>query len=107
MKRTVDYIALRDSIEEWIRETLSEASSSGVVVGLSGGLDSEVSAALCAEALGTDNVLGLIMPCGSMQSDTDDGERIAGHLGIWYEVVDLSPVLQSFTGGLDDTSVLN
>jgi len=107
MNRTVDYIAMRDSIKEWIRMTVSEATMTGVVVGLSGGLDSAVSAALCAEALGAENVLGLIMPCGSMQSDTDDGASIAGHLGIRYKTVDLSPVLISFTGGLDDTSVLN
>ncbi|NOQ23631.1 MAG: NAD(+) synthase [Candidatus Aegiribacteria sp.] len=108
MKRVkIDYRSLADSIEEWIRETVSEASVNGVVVGLSGGLDSAVSAALCAAALGKENVLGLIMPCGSMQSDTDDGLRIAEHLGIRHKSVDLSPVLMSFTVGLDDASVLN
>ncbi len=108
MKRTeIDYSSLADSIEEWIRKVVSEASVSGVVVGLSGGLDSAVCAALCAAALGTENVLGLIMPCSSMQSDTDDGVKIAEHLGVRYRTIDLSPVLQAFTGGLDDTSVLN
>lgn len=107
MKRIVDYLAMSDSIQEWIKETVSGASVTGVVVGLSGGLDSAVSAALCAGALGTQNVLGLIMPCGSIQSDTDDGVRIVGHLGIKYRTIDLSPVLQVFTSGLDDTSVLN
>lgn len=107
MKRLIDFTALADSIQEWIKETVSGASATGVVVGLSGGLDSAVSAALCAEALGTENVLGLIMPCGSMQSDTDDGVKIAEHLGIGYRTVDLSPVLQAFSGSLDDTSVLN
>ncbi len=99
--------ALADSIQEWIKETVSRASMAGVVVGLSGGLDSAVSAALCAEALGKENVLGLILPCGSMQSDTDDGVRIAVHLGIKYRIIDLSPVLISFTSELDNRSVLN
>ena len=50
MKRIeIDYRGLADSIEEWIRKVVSEASVSGVVVGLSGGLDSAVCAALCAE----------------------------------------------------------
>jgi len=100
-------MAMRDSIEKWIRKTVSEASVSGVVVGLSGGLDSAVSAALCAGALGTGNVLGLIMPCSSMQSDTDDGVKIARHLGIRYKIIDLSSVQQAFIDDLDDTSVLN
>jgi NAD+ synthase len=108
MKRTeIDYRCLIESIEEWIRETRSKASVSGVVVGMSGGLDSAVSAALCAGALGSENVLGLIMPCGSIQSDTDDGVKISKHLGIEYRIIDLSPVLQAFIGGLDDKSVLN
>ena len=108
MKRTeIDYRGLADSIEEWVRKVVSEAFVSGVVVGLSGGLDSAVSAALCAGALGSENVLGLIMPCGSMPSDTDDGASIAEHLGIGYRIIDLSPVLQTLIGELDDTSVLN
>ncbi len=107
MKRTVNYSALADSIGNWIRETVLEASMTGAVVGLSGGLDSAVSAALCAAAIGKENVLGLIMPCESIQSDTDDGIRIAGHLGVRFKTVDLYPVLMSFTTGLDDPSVLN
>ncbi len=107
MNCTVDFAAMRDSIERWIRMTVSEASAAGVVVGLSGGLDSAVSAALCACALGAENVLGLIMPCGSMKSDTDDGAKVAEHLGVRYRKFDLTPVLQAFISGLDDTSVLN
>ncbi len=108
MKRTeIDYRGLAASIEEWIRNVISEAPVSGVVVGLSGGLDSAVSAALCAEALGPENVLGLIMPCESMQSDTDDGVKIAENLGIRYRIIDLYPVLQAAVGMFDDTSVLN
>jgi NAD+ synthase len=109
MKQTIDYRALADSIEKWIRQTVFEASATGVVVGLSGGLDSAVSAALCAEALGNENILGLLMPCGSIRSDTDDGVRIAEHLRIEYKVLDLSPVLRSFieAGRLDDSSVMN
>ncbi|MEN8209127.1 MAG: NAD(+) synthetase, partial [Candidatus Fermentibacteria bacterium] len=64
MKRNeIDYRVLADSIEDWLGKTVSEASAAGVVVGLSGGLDSAVAAALSVGALGTGNVLGLIMPC--------------------------------------------
>jgi len=108
MRQTVDYGKLADSIEVWIAKTVSEASATGVVLGLSGGLDSAVSASLAARALGRDNVLGLLMPCRSTSSDTDDGIRIAEHIGISYRIVDLSPVLQVFmdAGGIDDSSVL-
>lgn len=109
MGQIIDYRALGDAIERWIKQKVFEASATGVVVGLSGGLDSSVSAALCAEALGNENILGLMMPCGSIQSDTDDGVRIAEHLRIKYKVLDLSPVLRSFieAGRLDDSSVMN
>ena len=108
MIQTVDYGKLADSIEVWIRETVSEAAATGVVLGLSGGLDSAVSASLAARALGRENVLGLLMPCRSASSDTDDGMKIAEHIGISYRIVDLSPVLQVFmdAGGIDGSSVL-
>lgn len=81
----------------------------GVVIGLSGGIDSGVTAALCRDALGRENVLGLVMPCGSISSDTEDGHRIGGFLGVKVKEIDLTSVLQVFmdAGKLDAANILN
>ena len=104
-----DFTGLAEAIQKWISRTVSSASAGGVVVGLSGGIDSAVAASLSSRALGPQNVLGLIMPCRSAQEDTDDGIRIAEHLKVDYRVLDLSPVLESIkkAGGLEETSVMN
>jgi len=103
------YCLLRDRITGWIREIVQQAGAGGVVIGLSGGIDSGVTAALCSEALGTDKVLGLVMPCGSIKADTVDGHRMAEFLGIPVRETDLSPVLDALirAGGLDPEDRLN
>ena len=109
MKVITDFTGLSEAIQKWISRTVFNASAGGVVVGLSGGIDSAVAAALASRALGAENVLGLIMPCRSAQEDTDDGIRIADHLKVDHRTVDMSPVLDSFikAGGLEETSVMN
>jgi NAD+ synthase len=68
----------------------------GVVVALSGGIDSSVVGALCVEAFGQDNVFGLLMPEQDSASDTMDLSRIvAEHLGIKYEAEVITPILES------------
>ncbi len=84
-----EYGRLARAISDWIAGTVAGAGLNRVVLGLSGGLDSCVSAALCAEALGGDNVLGIMMPCGNHPDDLRDGRRIAGFLGIHSSTVDL------------------
>ena len=103
------YGELTEQITRWISARISGAGVNGVVIGLSGGIDSGVSAALCAGALGAENVLGLVMPCGSIPEDTRDGHRTALHLGIPVIEIDLSPVLTAFAvaGELDISNVLN
>ncbi len=67
----------------------------GVVVGLSGGVDSSVVAALCTRALGADCVLGLLMP--EQDSDPESlslGRLVAGRLGIEALVEDIAPILE-------------
>jgi NAD+ synthase len=84
-----------------IRETLSTQvlrtlQRRGLVVGLSGGVDSSVVAALGVAALGPDRVLGLLMPERATSGDsTRLAELLAGHLGIRTVVEDLSPALEA------------
>lgn len=103
------YSELTEKITDWIREKVRGAGVNGVVIGLSGGIDSGVTAALCTRALGAENVLGLIMPCGSIPEDTRDGHRTAQHLGVAVKEIQLSGVLDAFVsaGKLDTEDILN
>ncbi|MBI4176954.1 MAG: NAD+ synthase [Candidatus Aenigmarchaeota archaeon] len=68
----------------------------GAVVGMSGGVDSSLVAALCAEALGKDKVLGLIMPSNATsREDTGDAEDFANKLGIEHRTIAIANTLES------------
>ncbi len=72
----------KDEIVEWIREYFKEnGPSCSAVIGISGGKDSSVAAALCAEALGKDRVIGVLMPNGE-QSDIQDARDLVKAVGI-------------------------
>jgi NAD+ synthase len=80
-----------DAISRWIRDQVERAGAKGVVLGLSGGIDSAVVAALAQRSLG-DNVLGLILPCHSHKEDEEDALRIASHLHMETITIDLTPL---------------
>ena len=76
--------AVKNEIVAWIREYFKEnGPSCRAVVGISGGKDSSVTAALCAEALGKDRVVGVLMPDG-VQSDISDARLLVESIGIPY-----------------------
>ena len=79
-----------DQCEKWLSDEVKKAGASGIILGLSGGIDSSVLAALAREALGRDGVLGVIMPCHSNPSDEADARHLAETLDVRYERVDLS-----------------
>ena len=74
---------------EWLREKVNEAGVKGLVVGLSGGIDSSVVAFLMKKAF-PDNSLGVIMPIHSHLNDQKDAEKLAIAANIEYHVADLS-----------------
>lgn len=78
---------VKDQCVEWIRNFFEEnGKGCNAVVGISGGKDSSVAAALCVEALGKERVIGVLMPCGE-QHDIDMAYLLVKHLGIrHYEV---------------------
>jgi len=87
----VDRIA--DAIRTQVLETLHRK---GVVVGLSGGIDSSVTAALCVQALGKDRVFGILMPeLDSSPDSLNYGSLIAKSLGIQSTIENISPVLEA------------
>ena len=94
-----DAVAARDNLVAAIR-ALAEAQGFGrVVIGISGGKDSTVCAALCARALGRENVYGVMMPDGQ-QKDIDDSARVCEALGIQRRVVNIHQALKAATDQL-------
>lgn len=87
---------------QWIAHSVREAGAQGVVLGISGGIDSAVCAALAQAALG-ENVLGLILPCHSSPEDLQDARSVCRHLGLRFEEIDLGPVLDELLKILDST----
>ena len=87
---------------------MAEAKSSGIVVGLSGGIDSTLAAYLACEALGSDKVFGIVMP--SVTTPTEDnihGIEIAKRLGINYTQVAIDSILNEYLSvtGLDENTL--
>ncbi len=77
-----DAVQVKNDIVKWIRNWFEEnGSGCNAVIGISGGKDSSVAAALCVEALGKDRVFGVLMPNGE-QHDIDMAELLVSHLGI-------------------------
>ena len=68
----------KQELVEWIRKTVGDCT---VVIGISGGKDSSITAALCVEALGKDKVFGVLMPDGE-QKDIDKSHQLCDCLGI-------------------------
>ena len=88
-KMMFDAEKVKDSCVEWIRDFFEKnGQGCNAVVGISGGKDSSVVAALCAEALGKDRVIGVLMPNG-VQHDIDMAKLLVEHLGIRHYVVNI------------------
>ncbi|MDO5377664.1 MAG: NAD(+) synthase [Clostridia bacterium] len=84
-----DPYRVKEDIKRWIRDYFEEnGKGCFAVIGISGGKDSSVAAALCAEALGKDRVVGVLMPNG-IQSDLEDAKRLAAFLGIPHLILNI------------------
>ncbi len=84
-------------VEQMIRFAYWNAGCRGIIVGLSGGIDSAVAAAFCCRAVGADKVLGLSLPSGvSNPDDIRDAEDLCGRLGMAHRTVSIDPMLAAF-----------
>jgi NAD+ synthase len=96
---------LADKIAEWVAGRAREAGREGAVLGLSGGLDSGVAAALCKRALG-ERALGVVMPCESDPRDASDAESVAKALGLRTVTVDLDAASGALLSALPEGPTL-
>lgn len=92
--------ATKEALIQWIQDYFSQnGPSCSAVVGISGGKDSTIVAALCKEALGAERVVGVLMPNG-VQSDIDDAKAVVNHLGIPHIIVNIGTAYESLTNAI-------
>jgi NAD+ synthase len=98
---TLDLDKAIDEIVNFIRRVVDEAKAQGVVVGLSGGVDSSLTAALCVRALGAERVLGILMPASfTPKEDVRDAYQLAEMLRIRTVRVDIDGIFKAFLRGM-------
>ena len=97
-----DALKVKNECVEWIRKFFEEnGKGCNAVVGISGGKDSSVVAALCAEALGKDRVIGVLMPCGE-QADISYSYKLVEHLGIKHFVINVKDAIEGLKGAFPE-----
>jgi len=101
--RLSDVEQVRQGLCVATRDFVLKSGFSQVVVGLSGGIDSALVAALAAESLGPENVLGLIMPSDvSPPESAEDAQKLASNLGIETKVIPIKPLFEAYTTTLSE-----
>lgn len=92
----MDYQAVQDKIIDFLNQKLHNTDAEGFVVGISGGIDSAVTATLAVNAAGKENVTGWITPAStSNKENIDDAVELAEDLGIGYRKTSIDPVVES------------
>ncbi|MDD6094279.1 MAG: NAD(+) synthase [Clostridia bacterium] len=95
-----DVTKVKNDCVNWIRTFFEEnGRDCNAVVGISGGKDSSVVAALCVEALGRERVIGVLMPCG-VQHDIDMAQLLVEHLGIKHYTVNIKDAVDAVKNNL-------
>ena len=90
----------RDNLVRALREYSEKEGFHRVVLGVSGGKDSTVTAAICARALGKENVYGVMLPDG-VQKDLGDSQRVCAALGIQKRVINIGPMHEALKAATD------
>ena len=102
MMETFDAKKVKNLAVQWIRDWFEQnGPGCNAVLGVSGGKDSSVVAALCVEALGKDRVIGVMMPNG-VQPDIDDSKRLIEHLGIRSVCVNIGGAYQALMAAVEE-----
>ena len=102
-----DALKVKDGCVAWIRDFFEKnGKDCNAVVGISGGKDSSIVAALCVEALGRDRVVGVLMPNGE-QADIDMAYLLVNHLGIRHYVVDIHDAVEGVKNAIHGLELSN
>ena len=97
-----DVEKVKNEVVEWIRQFFEEnGPGCNAIVGISGGKDSSIAAALCVEALGKDRVIGVLMPCGE-QADIEMSKLLVNHLGIRNIEVNIKAAVDGIYSGIEN-----
>ena len=93
-----NYDRIIETIEEYLEEQIEKTRSNGVILGLSGGIDSAAIAYLCKRNL-KEKTLALIMPDTSItpKSETDDALKMIALTGIKYKLIDIKPIINEYS----------
>ena len=95
-----DAVKIKNDCVEWIRDFFEKnGPSCNAVVGISGGKDSSIAAALCVAALGAERVIGVLMPKGE-QHDIDAAYLLVNHLGIRHYEVNIKDAMEGLLGSI-------
>ena len=93
----IDLEKTRDDIVEFIKTKVDESKTDGIVVGLSGGIDSTLSAYLSCKAVGNNRMFGITLPSSTTPAeDKIHGIEVAERLGIEYREIEIDPILNEF-----------
>ena len=106
-----DAVAVKNECVAWIRDFFEEnGKGCNAVIGISGGKDSSIVAALCVEALGRDRVIGVLMPNGE-QADIDMAKLLVEHLGIKHYIINIKDaydgILKEFPFEPSEQTIIN
>lgn len=97
-----DVLKIKNDCVNWIVDFFGKnGKGCNAVIGISGGKDSSIAAALCVEALGKDRVIGVLMPCGE-QHDIDKAFMLVNHLGIKHYVVNIKDAVEGVKSAMPD-----
>jgi NAD+ synthase len=93
----LDFSEIETKVTQFIKEYVSNSQAKGIVLGLSGGIDSATTTALCSKALGNQNVLALVLPEEETrnQKDINDAKTIAKQFNIKTQIIDITQALEN------------
>ena len=96
---------IKKSLIQWTRDWFDKnGKGCNAVIGISGGKDSSVCAALCVEALGKERVIGVLMPNG-VQSDIADSRQLVAHLGIENVTINIADAVSAVHTQLKEADI--